>query len=392
MNNVLLYLFGFREMETDFSHAAALLNVCLRENLTLTRFESLENGKIRFRVGSLAGRRLARACQKEGIPFSSAAGGFPRVLSRLVRRQGLLVGALFGVVLLVLSQKFVWSVRVSGNEKLTAGEIRRSLADEGLEVGSYLPGLNLGQIETGTLLHTADLSWIAVHLNGTVAEVQVVERAEIPEQKTAPANLVAARDGQIVELELYRGQAAVGVGEAVRAGDLLVSGVYDSQTVGYRFTRAAGRVLARTERTIRVEIPLSREEKIYGEEIRGETALRFFKFSFLFFKNSSKEPALCDIIEVTTGKDWLGLHDLPVSATQKIYRPYTVKTIARTEEEAVEEAYRKLETELSALSPEIFLLEKRIQTEIGEESLILECRLVCVENIAEQREFEITGQ
>ena len=384
-----LLLFGYRSMETDGKHAAALLDLCLQENLSPARFEALENGGVRFRVGLLAGRRLARACKRAEIPLRTAVGGAPQMLLWFFRRKGLVAGLLLGVFLLVFSQKFVWSVRVSGNETLTAGEIRRALAAEGLEVGSYLPRLDLGRVETQTLLREDALSWIAVHLDGTVAEVQVVERAAMPEKSTRPANLIAGRDGQIVELELYRGNAAVKVGDPVRAGDLLVSGVYDSQTQGYRFTRAAGNVLARTKRTLRVEIPLSYEEKVYGEAVRGEIGLQFFKFSWIFLKNSNKALSSCDIIEVTTGKDWLGLHDLPVSASQKIYRPYTVKTISRTAEEALELAWGELEKQLSALSPDILLLEKRTQTQIGGETLALECELICVENIAVQREFEI---
>lgn len=385
-----LWLFGYRSLETDGTHAAALLDLCLQANVSFSGFEALENGGVRFRVGLLAGGRLVRACKRTEIPFCTSVGGAPQLFFRIVRRKGLLAGLLLGVFLLVLSQKFVWSVRVSGNQTLTAGEIRRVLANEGLEVGSYLPRLNIGKVETQTLLHAGALSWIAIHMDGTVAEVQVMERAAIPEKSTQPANLIAERDGQIVELELYRGRAMVKAGDPVRAGDLLVSGVYDSQTVGYRFTRAAGNVLARTERAVRVEIPLSYEEKVYGEPIRGEAVLRFFKFSWNFLKNSNKELSSCDIIEVTTGKDWLGLHDLPVSASQKIYHPYTVKTVSRNADEALELAYEELEKRLAALSPGMLLLEKHIQTEIGEESLVLECKLVCVENIAVQREFEIT--
>ena len=384
-----LILFGYRRIKTDQSHAAQLLTICLQESLTLSNFETTEDGAVRFCVGLLAGARLTRSCKKAGIPLKTSIGGFLRYFPYFFRRKGLIFGVFFGIFLMILSQKFVWSVRISGNETLPEGEIRAALAREGLEVGSYLPRLNIGKIETQTLLGTPDLSWIAVYLDGTVAQVQVVEHTLAPAKNDHPANLVAERDGQIVELELYRGNAAVKVGDPVLAGDLLVSGIYDSQTVGYRYTRAAGQVLARTEREICVEIPLLYEEKVYGESLRGGTALQFFKFSLNFFKNSRKEPGSCDIIELTTGKDWLGLHDLPVSISQTVYRPYILRTVSRTAEQALEEAFAQLETQLSALSLEIRLLGKQIRTEIGEEKLVLRCKLTCIENIAVQQEFDV---
>ena len=64
-----------------------------------------------------------------------------------------------------------------------------------------------------------------------------------------------------------------------KQGELLVSGLYDSQTQGFRYTRAAGRILARTERTVRVEIPLEYVQKCYIDEKIGSITLNFFQKS-----------------------------------------------------------------------------------------------------------------
>ena len=387
--NPTLFLLGYRTFEVDREHTARLLNLCLAEGVSPTDFTVTEDGGVRFRVGILAAARILRACRSEKIPVRSVGGGLPFRLWRLRGRAGLLVGGVCAVFLFVLSQRFVWSVRVSGNERLTAGEIRQALSEEGLSVGSYLPPLCMEEIETRMLLRSDDISWLAIHMDGTVAEVQVVERAAIPERNDRPANLVAARDGQIEGLELYRGRAVVHIGQPVRAGELLVSGVYDSATVGYRYTRASGRILARTERTIRVEIPFSYEKKVYGEPERGEARLQFFNFSLNFWKNSRNDTSFCDIIEVTTGEDWLGLHDLPVSVLRRTYRPYVMQTVERSPEEALETAYEQLENELSEISSDVQLVGKRITTTITDTALILECHLDCVENIAVQTEFDV---
>ncbi len=386
-----LFVFGYRWLEVDRSESAPLLNLCLSMGVSFVDFTATESGGVRFRVGSVTAIRLERACRREGIPIRSSKGGLPTVLGRFRTRAGLIVGAACAVFLLVFSQRFVWSVRVSGNERLTAGEIRRELAEQGLEVGSYVPSLRVNEIETRVLLLSDDLAWLSVHMDGTVAVVQVIEQAPEAERNDRPANLIAARDGQIEGLELFRGRAMVKVGQPVRAGELLVSGVYDSQTVGYRYTRASGRVLAKTERVLRAEIPLTYEKKVYLGTDRGETVLQFFKFSLNFSKNSRNDLSTCDIIEVTTGEDWLGLHDLPVSVLRRTYRPYTFQTDERTPEEALELAYEELERQLSALSGEVQLVGKHITTTITDTELILECRLDCVENIAVQTEFDVVG-
>lgn len=386
-----LDLFGYRWLETDRDHATALLNLCLAASASPSDFSLTETGGIRFRLGCLSAGKIIRAAERDAIPLRETRGGLPSLLWRFRKRAGLLAGAVCAVFLLVLSQRFVWSVRVVGNDRLTAGDIRRQLAGQGLEVGSYIPSLCVGEIETRVLLLSDDIAWIAVHMEGTVAVAQVVERAPVPEKADRPANLVAARDGQIEGLELFRGQAAVGIGQPVRAGDLLVSGVYDSATMGYRYTRASGRVLARTERVFRVEIPLTYEEKVYGKEQSGGVVLHFFKFSLNFSKNSRKNTPLCDIIETTTGNDWLGLRDLPVSVLRRTYRPYRLVPAERTAEQALELAYAELDRELSGLSPDVQLVGKRIATTITDAGVILECTLDCVENIAVQVEFDVVG-
>ena len=387
--NPTMWLLGCRTLEVDRGDATRVLDLCFAEGVSLGDSEITENGGIRFRLGLFSASRILRACRSEGLSVRSVGSGLPFLLWRLRGRAGLAVGAICAIFLFLLSQKVVWTIRVSGNERLTAGEIRQELSKEGLAVGSYIPKLRAGEIETRVLMRSEDLAWLAIHMDGTVAVVQVVERAPVPARNDRPANLVAARDGQIEGLELYRGHAEVHIGQPVRAGDLLVSGVYDSATRGYRYTRASGRVMARTERVICVEIPFAYEEKVYETEKRGETVLQFFNFSLNFFKNSRNDLPLCDIIEVTTGKDWLGMHDLPVSILRRTYRPYTVRSAERSPEEALEIAYEQLENELSELSPDVQPIGKRVTTTITDTALILECHLTCVENIAVQSEFDV---
>ena len=389
--NVTLFLFGWRRVVTDRAHTAALLDLCLAGGLAISDLVPLPDGGVSFRLRPGAARRLARTCHAKSVPLRVEKGGLPTRVSRLRGRLGLLLGAICATFLFILARQFVWSVRVVGNERIPAGEIRAMLAAQGLEIGSYLPSVRAGEVETGLLLASSDLAWVAVRTDGTVATVQVVEREPEDGKKDRPANLVAARDGQIEGLELYRGQAVVSVGQAVRAGELLVSGVYDSATVGWRYTRASGRVMARTERVLRVEVPLTYEKKVPLKAERRETVLRFFKFSLKFSKNSRNEAPLCDIIEKTTGNDWLGMRELPVSLVRRTYLPYELTTATRSPEEALDLAYAGLERRLADLSPGAQLLGKRIVTEITDTALVLICTVECVENIAVQAEFDVVG-
>ena len=147
--------------------------------------------------------------------------------------------------------------------------------------------------------------------------------------------------------------------------------------------------MARTERTIRVEVPLSYEEKVYGEPVLQEFEIHFFDFSKKIFKNSGNSDILCDIIKYNTHLGQLGANRLPFSWSRTEAHPYVLETRERTQEEALELCYEKLAGELAAFSGDVQLLQKEIITEVGEESVVLVCTVVCIENIAAVQEFEI---
>ena len=181
----------------------------------------------------------------------------------------------------------------------------------------------------------------------------------------------------------------VTAGQAVKAGELLVSGLYDSQTGGFRYTRAAGRVLARTQRVLTVEIPLVYEEKVYEEPILEGLTVHFFDFSYKFFKNSGNQDILCDIIKYNSNLGQLGNNRLPMSFSRTDIHPYHLEERQRSAEEALELCYRELELQLSELSGDVQLLQKEITTEVRDGSVVLVCTLTCIENIAVVQEFEI---
>ena len=148
--------------------------------------------------------------------------------------------------------------------------------------------------------------------------------------------------------------------------------------------------MARTEHTVRVEIPLSYEEKVYDEPVLQEIDLYFFNFSHKIFKNSGNSVALCDIIKYNYNLGRLGNNQLPLSLSRTEVRPYHLEWRERSAEEALELCYEQLAVELASLSGEVQLLQKEITTEVGENSVVLICTVTCIENIAQVQEFEIT--
>jgi len=278
----LFFFLGYEELSCEEKDRAALLNLCFREQIAYRDPRSLEDGSLSLTVSAYGANRLVSLCRREGIALKRhALGGLPYLAKRYCKRAGLIVGCLLALFLLLVSERYVWDIRVSGNTSMSREEVVKELERCGFGVGTYIPDVDTTVLENRVLIASDQISWIALSLDGTVARVQVIERTERPpkEDSSRPANLIATADGQIETVELLRGNCVVRVGQAVRKGELLVSGVYDTANGGYRFTRAAGRILARTERTVCVEIPLEDTKKVPVEEKYREISVNFFGFS-----------------------------------------------------------------------------------------------------------------
>lgn len=391
--NLPLFFFGSTRIQSSAKHRTALLNLCLKHEISYVDFRCAADGSVSFRTSFVTAQRLKRLCDAAQIELQlSERRGLPFLIWQYRSRAGLLLGGALALALMILSGQFVWDVRITGNERVTDAEIRAELRACGLYPGSYIPNLHAGELENRVLIASEKLSWISIYLDGTVATVQVIEHTPTPEEEdlSRPANLIATADGQIETVEIYRGNCVVKHGQAVRKGELLVSGLYDSSVLGYRYTRAAGMVYARTEKTFTVEIPLSYEEKIFESTKYREITLHFFDFSLNIFKNSGNSHTTCDIIRDEKSLDAIGLYGVPVGITVLHDLPYSYHRTERTPEQALECAYAELDRRLSVLSQDAQLLSKTIKTTLTDSALILECTVNCLENIAVQSEFEIT--
>ncbi len=389
--SIALFLAGGITVEADAEYRTALLNLCLTRGYPYSDFLCSHDGGIRLRFLAPLGRRILADCKKYGIELRNVEyTGLPFLFLNLIKRPGLFAGALVAVFLLVASGRFVWEIKTQGNERLSASEISTILRENGLFVGSYLPTIDVPSLENRILISTDQLSWISINLDGTVANVQVIESIQKGEEETMlPANLIAERDGQIEYLELFRGESAVKVGQAVKKGELLVSGILEGERAGCRFTRAAGRVMARTERVLCINVPLTYTERVYGDEKTLDITFNFFDFSMKIFKSTGKAGMPCDIIEKDSVPIFAGAHVLPISAVSHVARYYTDEERSRSQNEAVEMAFSKLDEQLEGLSESVQILSKTIARRIDEDGVFLECKISCIENIAVLQELEI---
>ena len=165
-----------------------------------------------------------------------------------------------------------------------------------LRVGVYGPGLDERDLAHEALLQLPDLSWMAINLHGTRAQVLVREAVKKPpaEDGSVVGDVVAESGGIVSHMEVLSGEAVCQEGDTVAAGDVLISGSVKlpgpkyggGVDLGWSQVRAAGRIYARTWRTLTAQVPLEAQVKQYTGSEETCWSLTFLGVRTVFSRNS----------------------------------------------------------------------------------------------------------
>lgn len=392
MKNPIIFLFGYKRITADLQNAAKILNICGFYGISY-RNQNYESDKIVLECSLLGTVRLLRLCKKNNIPIVSVTShGLPHLVFSYRHRYGILLGTLIAAVLVYLSGRFLWDVRIDGEVRLSEKQVIEELRACGLYVGMPLKKIDADVIQNRVMIYSDDVSWISINLSGTVAHVEIRESEKIPEQKEiyGAANLVATNDGEIVSFEEVKGQISVKIGDYVREGDLLVSGIRDSTTLGFTYTAADGKVFAKVKDNFEVSVPLEYERKEYFERTYCEKYLVFFNKEIKIYSNIRKMAESCDIIDTVEYANFFSLGELPFGIRTVEYLPYEYETAKMSEDEAIDLAFYKLrliEEEKGVCD----ILSKKLVGEFEGGAYVLRCETTSLKNIARQVEIEISG-
>lgn len=324
MNGIVNRLRGQARIRVECAFPERVLNLCGARDLAFWDLEWESPTTFVCRMSRGDYRALRQAAEKLDCTLTTVGReGAPYFLKRFRHRTALVTGLVACGLGLFLGSFFVWDYQVVGNETVSTERILRALEKNGVGLGAFGLGLDGADIRNHVLLDVPELSWIAVNVSGCRATVQVRERVPVPEMvdESTPANVVARRAGMVLEVRALDGVTCVLPGTAVTEGQLLISGVADTDTYGARLLPGMGSVRARTWYSLTTTVPLTGRGKQYTGREKTGVSLVFGNRRVKFFQNSSIEGANYD--KITNRYPWslLGV-SLPVTLVTETYRFY----------------------------------------------------------------------
>ena len=121
----------------------------------------------------------------------------------------------------------VMTIEVNGNSRVKESVILSVLNDMGVKKGTCLNGINYSKCERELRIRIDKISWTAIRRTGNRIVVDVTEIVDIPEmlKERTPCNIISDKNAQITNVSVLDGQLMRIVGDYVRSGDILVSGI-----------------------------------------------------------------------------------------------------------------------------------------------------------------------
>ena len=370
-----------------------LINLCATHAVAFWGLEWLDETSFRFTVAFWDWKRVKVLAGKAMCDMSAVkVAGLPAGAMRLRRRYAFWVGAALCVLAFWLAPSFILVVEVEGNETVPAAVILSELRRLGVKPGAYSPMLDEKALANEALISLEGLAFLSINLNGCRAEVTVREAEHSPEllAQDAPADIVSAATGIVLDIQATAGQPLVEVGDTVLEGDVLIAGAmdleeldYSERDLGIYIVHAAGSVTARTWRTLKSSMPLKAALKELTGEDRSLWSLNFFGQRLNFYQNSGISYDRYDKITKTAVLTLPGGVELPVSFTRETVRAYAAESGTLDRDAAIAHLEDGLRRELDEILQETDGECIRVDYTAAQEDGLLTVTLLaeCVEQI-----------
>lgn len=391
MNRILAYVFGTVQAELISADPAAALTYYGAQGLRLREPELTAPLTLTMTMDNRTWRRLEQLAQSRGDRCRCLSRrGLAVSLAQGKRRLPFWIALAFLFLAVLYAPNRVWFVEVEGNGSLPDRQILAAAEECGVKFWAKAGEIRSEQVKNKILNLVPELQWAGVNFSGGVAIVSVRER--LPEEavrdRSTVTNVVAARDGVIVSMSVLGGQSVCRVGQAVRAGELLVTGCVD-QTTHTQYTHADAEIYALTQRTIQAVYPQTAVQKVYTGQVIRRYSLIVGRKRINLSGNSGISDATCDKMTETKTLSLPGGYSLPVKLEIETLRPYrTVEVqVSQTLAEDALCSYARQAALSEMIAGEILGQTPALREESG--LYWMDMTYACREMIARQRPAEL---
>lgn len=297
--------------------------------------------------------------------------GLPFLLFRYRKRKLFVGGLLLCGILIYACSLFIWDINVDGTYFYTEDQIATQIEQKYVTLGMRKSEIDCNWLEEQLRQDFPEISWVSCEIKGTqlnVAIKETLEGTEVVDEKTPPQDIVAAKDGVIVEMITRSGTPVMKPGQTISKGDILISGViniYDDydEVIETDYVAADGDVIAETIYQYEDSFEMQYYDKNYTGNHQKALTLEIMDW-IQEIHLPWKEFQHYDIVEENHKLCLGGTYYLPVSFTINERREYVPELYTYTEEEARQRLENRFQRFIDDLSEkEVAIMENNVTIE-----------------------------
>ncbi len=154
--------------------------------------------------------------------------GLPRLVGYWLARAGVIAGVVASALAVYVSYSHIYSIHVSGNEKLKTEAVLSALCAAGISTGIKKSAVDLDRV-VATVNGIDGIADCDCSMSGTALYVNVLESKDYAVRESFGAYM-SEYDAVVTRVVIRNGTAKVKRGDAVKRGDILADGTVYSTT------------------------------------------------------------------------------------------------------------------------------------------------------------------
>ena len=286
--------------------------------------QAINDLAIRFRVRWKDYNRVKELAAKMGdrCEIKRRIGVYWRLKS-FKRRKLVLCGIIMLAMLTLYLPQKVLFVRVEGNESIPTRLILEKSAECGIVFGASRREVRSEKMKNALLSALPQLQWAGINTRGCVAVIAVSEKTDKEVANAVPqvSRIVASQDAVIVRAIVEQGSPICKVGQAVIAGDLLVSGYMDCG-ISIKATRSVAEIYGQTNRSLSAVMPAEYIHQTKKQWEQKKYGIIIGKNRINFYKDSGILGATCGKMSTVNYMTLPGGFVLPVALVTEVWTGY----------------------------------------------------------------------
>lgn len=308
-------MYGKLKLEITCADSAFLLNAFSAAGVKLEDVSYLNNLTIGVTVNYDEYSVLRNICDRQGasVKFITRTG-FQFVILSVLKRPVLVLFACVIFVISVFLPSRILFVSVEGNNVIAKSEILEAAEKCGIVFGANRRQVRSEKMKNALLQEIPELQWAGINTFGCTAIISVKEKTKqniSANPKSQVSSIVATRDGIIQDCIVYQGNSLCSVGQAVKKGQVLVSGYTDCGIVT-KATQADAEIKALTFREMEVISPNAALSRGVQKKEITRYSVRIGKKLIKLYKDSGNYDATCAKIYVESYAQLPGGFLLPI--------------------------------------------------------------------------------